>query len=151
MSSSCPAINAKSSLYSVCIGPANCSIVSLTASRLTVDSLVVSWVIGSCRPRALPTAYYLSWHPIGKLFSTVNYTTINSSSNSYYTITGLSPHTEYVIGFGPFRHRCGGTGVVTAISKPLISGGEFQSCMNSSHVLSHAGIYGAHTGLCINS
>ena len=136
------------SILFVYIGPANCSVVSLTASRLTADSLVVSWVIGSCRLGALPTAFYLSWYPIGKLISTFNHTTVNSSSNSYYTITGLSPHTEYVIGFAPIHHYCGGTGGVTAISKKLISGGELQPCMNSADVLRHTGIHGAHTGLC---
>ena len=133
------------SILFVYIGPANCSAVSLTASRLTADSLVVSWVIGSCRLGALPRAFYLSWHPIGKQISTTNHTTINSSGNSYYTITGLSPHTEYVIGFAPIHHYCGGTGQVTAISK---TGDELQPCMNSSDVLRPTGIHGAHTGMC---
>ena len=130
-------INAKSSLHSVCTGPANCSGVSLTASRLTADSLVVSWVVGSCLG-TLPTAYSLSWYPIGKLYFTFNHTIINASTTSYYTITGLSPHTEYVIWFAPLHQLCGGTGRMATISKTLISGGEFQPCMNSAHVLHEA-------------
>lgn len=120
-------------LHFVCIGPTNCSVVSFTASRLTADSLIASWVIGSCHLGALPTASYLSWYPIGKLISTFNHTIINSSSNSYYTtITGLSPDTEYVIQFAPIHQPCGGTKLVAAISKTLTSGGEFQPCMNST-------------------
>ena len=124
-------------LYSLCIGPLNCS-VSLTASRLTADKSVIHWVIGSCLG-ALPTAYTLAWYPIGKPLSEGSHTIINSSmaSDYYYTITGLLANTKYLIVLTLHSQvwcavRAGATYV--AISETLTSGEVNHVYLNSFHV-----------------
>ena len=124
-------------LYSLCIGPLNCS-VSLTASRLTADKSVIHWVIGSCLG-ALPTAYTLWWYPIGKSLFEGNVTSINSSmaSDYYYTITGLLSNTKYFIVLTLRGQEWCAVGVgasYTAISETLTSGEVNHVYLNSFHV-----------------
>lgn len=45
------------------VGPPNCT-VSLTASRVTADSSVISWDISHCLG-PVPTVYRLDWYAIG--------------------------------------------------------------------------------------
>ena len=104
------------------IGPLNCS-VSVTASRLTGDSLVVRWVIGHCFP-AEPTKYWIQWFPIGKPIPIdelkYNGATINSNISSY-KITGLSSNIKYFIWFG-FYGMCSGTGPLQSVVSETMSG-----------------------------
>lgn len=85
----------------IAIGPPNCTM-SLTASRVTANSLVISWTIHSytCLA-ALPTDYKLTWYPVGELASTDEDTTmtanISSLSINQYEITRLKPSTRYFI------------------------------------------------------
>ena len=77
------------------VGPPNCT-VSLTASRVTADSSVISWDISHCLG-PVPTVYRLDWYPIGGRLE-VNYTIINSStSTGHHKIIGLTSSVKYFI------------------------------------------------------
>ena len=107
---------------------------SLTASRVTADSAVISWDIHTCLG-ALPTYYKLTWYPVGEAVSTVeetNMTTsISSSNNSQYEITGLKPNTRYLIVLY-LSDMCGDGNGYTALAET--ASGEFEFIIKCNYI-----------------
>ena len=97
------------------IGPPNCT-VSVTASKVTAESAVISWSVHSCFG-TVPTSYNLYWCPVEGLL-TGNWTLLNSSTINQYKITGLSPRTRYFIVLYTFDF-CGHASSRTALTETV--------------------------------
>ena len=97
---------------------------SLTASRVTAESAVISWTIHTCFG-TVAKGYSLYWYPIGDSLENGNFTFINSSTINQYNITGLSPSKRYYIALslGDNNYYCTFRNAYSTLAEAML--GEF--------------------------